>query len=293
MDTAATLNKLWSKIEMKLPRLVNIALIILIAFTLAKLVWGLFDSGIEAPAVFPSVVSANAIKPQPRQQFDRKVAQLHVMGKAAPAGAKKVENAPDTTLNLKLLGVLAGDKEYGYAIISSGGTKIKHYALGDDIPGGATLHAVYPDRVILERDIRMETLRLPKSQAAGFGKKLTNPTSQPQASAQADSFDSLEQFRQEIMKNPLRLTEFINAALEKDSETGEYIGYKLSPSKNPDMFYQFGFQPGDIVTNINGVPLDHPDKGPKAIQTLVNATEITIVVLREGTEITLFQDLSQ
>ncbi len=293
MDTAATLNKLWSKIEMKLPRLVNIALIILIALTLAKLVWGLFDSGIEAPAVFPSVVSANAIKPQPRQQFDRKVAQLHVMGKAALAGAKKVENAPDTTLNLKLLGVLAGDKEYGYAIISSGGTKIKHYALGDDIPGGATLHAVYPDRVILERDIRMETLRLPKSQAAGFGKKLAKTTSQPQASAQADSFDSLEQFRQEVMNNPIRLTEFINATLEKDSETGEYIGYKISPSKNPDMFYQFGFQPGDIVTNINGVPLDHPDKGPKAIQTLVNATEITIVVLREGTEITLFQDLSQ
>ena len=89
MDTAATLNKLWSKIEMKLPRLVNIALIILIALTLGKLVWGLFDSGIEAPVVFPSVVSANAIKPQPRQQFDRKIAQLHVMGKAAPAQAQK------------------------------------------------------------------------------------------------------------------------------------------------------------------------------------------------------------
>lgn len=293
MDTAVTFNNLWPKIEKKLPRLISIVLIILISLTLAKLVWGLFDSGVNAPAIFPSAVSTSATKPQPRPQFDRKVVQLHMMGKAVSAGAKKVENAPDTTLNLKLLGVLAGDKEFGYAIISNGGSKIKHYALGDDVPGGATLYAVYPDRVILERGMRMETLRLPKAQAARFSKKLAKTTSQQQASMNADSFYSLGQFHQEIMKNPIRLKEFINATLEKDSETGEYKGYKLSPSKYPDMFYQLGFQPGDIVTNINGVSLDHPDRGLEAMQTLVNATEITIVVMREGTEITLFHDLSQ
>ena len=209
---------------------------------------------------------------------------------------KKVEDAPDTTLNLKLLGVLAGDKDYGYAIISSGGNKIKHYALGDDVPGGATLHAVFSDRVILERDIRMETLRLPRANAKAFNKKLS-PKKKLSTSIQAptvakNDFESLGQFRQEIMKNPVRLTEFINAAPEQ-SEDGQFIGYKLTPSKNTDMFYQLGLEPGDVVTKINDVDLDAPNKGPQAMQSLATASEVTMVVNRAGTEITLFQDLSQ
>ena len=190
--------------------------------------------------------------------------------------------------------MLAGGKEYGYAIISSGANKIKHYALGDDIPGGAILHAVYADRVILERDIRMETLRLPRANAKGFNQKTkAKPTT---ANAQAkpagnNDFENLGQFRQEIMKNPVRLTEFINAAPE-NSPDGAFMGYKLTPSKNTDMFYQLGLQPGDVVTNINGITLDAPNKGPEAMQAMATASEVTMIVMREGTEITLFQDFS-
>lgn len=295
MDTAATINNLWPKIEMKLPRIVNLILIFLIAISLGKLFWSFFDSGVNESIPKAAPVTTNTIKPQPRADYDRKVAQLHIMGKAAAKSVNKVENAPDTTLNLKLLGVLAGDKEFGYAIISSGGNKVKHYAIGDDVPGGATLHAVYTDRVLLERDIRMETLRLPRAQAKGFKNKVSNKkvSAPPVRSVGATNFETLGQFRQAIMKNPVRLTEFINAIPEKDNETGEFKGYKVSPSKNPEMFYQLGFQPGDVVIDINGIQLDQPDKGPRAMQTLANASEVTMVVMREGTEITLFQDLSQ
>jgi len=298
---ATTLNNLWPKIEMKLPRWVSIALVVLILITLAKVIMGFFDTSSTPEIPPPNVATSKNIKPQPRANHDRKIAQLHLMGKPAPATSKKqVEDAPETTLNLKLLGVLAGDKEYGYAIISSGGNKIKHYGLGDDVPGGATLHAVFSDRVILERDIRMETLRLPRANSKGFNQKLTPKTYRPaQASQNAepesgngDNFETVGQFRQEIMKNPVRLTEFINAA-PHNNEEGNFIGYKLTPSKNTDMFYQLGLQPGDVVININDTVLDAPNKGPAAMQKLASATEVTMVVLREGTEITLFQDLSQ
>jgi general secretion pathway protein C len=192
--------------------------------------------------------------------------------------------------------VLAGDKEYGYAIISSGGNKVKHYGLGDDVPGGATLHAVFSDRVILERDIRMETLRLPRANAKGFNQKKTNKTSasttQTKPAAAESNFETVGQFRQEIMKNPVLLTEFINAVPHNDEE-GKFMGYRLTPSKSTDMFYQLGLQPGDVVTRINEVTLDAPNKGPQAMQNMATASEITLVVMREGTEITLSQDLSQ
>lgn len=296
---ATTLNNLWPKIEMKLPRWVSIALVVLILITLAKVIMGFFDNSSEPVIPPPSATTNSNIKPQPRANHDRKVAQLHLMGKPAPAAStKQVEDAPETTLNLKLLGTLAGDKEYGYAIISSGGNKIKHYGLGDDVPGGATLHAVFSDRVILERDIRMETLRLPRANAKGFNQKLepksakTTTTKQAQPAVNGANFETVGQFRQEIMKNPVRLTEFINAA-PHNGEDGKFMGYKLTPSKNTDMFYQLGLQPGDVVININEVVLDAPNKGPEAMQKLAAASEVTMVVIREGTEITLFQDLSQ
>jgi len=296
---AATLTDLWPKIEMKLPRWVSIALVALILITLARVLMGFFAGSPNEVIVPPPSASTANIKPQPRANHDRKIAQLHLMGKPAPASSsKQVANAPETTLNLKLLGVLAGDKEYGYAIISSGGNKIKHYGLGDDVPGGATLHAVYSDRVILERDIRMETLRLPRANAKGFNQKKISKTtktsvSSPTKPAAAEtSFETVGQFRQEIMKNPVRLTEFINAAPHNDEE-GKFMGYKLTPSKNTDMFYQLGLQPGDVVTSINDVTLDAPNKGPEAMQKMATASEVTLVVMREGTEITLFQDLTQ
>ena len=297
---AAILNDLWPKIEMKLPRWVCILLVILILITLARVLMGFFAGSSNEVITAPATSVNSNVKPQPRANHDRKIAQLHLMGKPAPASSsKQVADAPETTLNLKLLGVLAGDKEYGYAIISSGGNKVKHYGLGDDVPGGATLHAVYSDRVILERDIRMETLRLPRANAKGFNqKKAAKPVKTSTTSAQATpvanetNFETVGQFRQEIMKNPVRLTEFINAAPHNDEE-GKFIGYKLTPSTNTDMFYQLGLQPGDVVTSINEVTLDAPNKGPQAMQKMATASEVTLVVMREGTEITLFQDLSQ
>ncbi len=295
MDAAA-LNNLWPKIEMKLPRWVSIVLAVLIIITLAKVIVGFFDSGSSQVITTPTTATNTNVKPQPRANHDRKIAQLHLMGKPAPATTtKQVADAPETTLNLKLLGVLAGGKEYGYAIISSGGNKIKHYGLGDDVPGGATLHAVFADRVILERDIRMETLRLPRANAKGFNQKKTTKASVKQAMspvANQTDFDSLGQFRQEIMKNPVRLTEFINAA-PHNNDDGNFMGYKVTPSTNTDMFYQLGLQPGDVVININEVVLDAPNKGPEAMQKLATANEVTMIVMREGTEITLFQDFSQ
>ena len=297
MDAAATLNNLWPKIETKLPRWVSIALAILILITLAKVVVGFFAGGGNETIAPPTSAANTNIKPQPRANHDRKVAQLHLMGKPAPiSSTKQVANAPETTLNLKLLGVLAGDKDFGYAIISSGGNKIKHYALGDDVPGGATLHAVFSDRVILERDIRMETLRLPRANAKGFTQKKTttapSPKTQAKPAAGNSNFETVGQFRQEIMKNPVRLTEFINAA-PHNNEDGKFMGYKLTPSKNTDMFYQLGLEPEDVVININDIVLDAPNKGPEAMQALSSATEVKMVVIRAGTEITLFQDLSQ
>jgi len=76
---------------------------------------------------------------------------------------KKVLDAPETRLKLTLRGVFASeDSSGGRAIVGDPQGKEENYAVGDPLPGGAKLSEIYPDRIILERNGRFETLRLPK-----------------------------------------------------------------------------------------------------------------------------------
>ncbi len=113
----------------------------------------------------------------------RKLVNLHLLGKVednAKQTPKKQEiiKAPETNLNLKLIGVLFNrqDKD-GYAIISESGKSHKTFHKGDKLPGNATLYAVESNRVILERNGRHETLSLLKPDSNTKGP--TNGNEQP------------------------------------------------------------------------------------------------------------------
>jgi general secretion pathway protein C len=75
-------------------------------------------------------------------------------------------------------------------------------------------------------------------------------------------------------------------------EKGRFKGYQLSPSGNQKLFNELGLEPGDIVTAVNGINIDRPEKGLNALQNLVSATEVTVTLLRDGSEITLQHQLA-
>ena len=77
---------------------------------------------------------------------------------------KEVINAPTTPLALTLQGTFLSRSKTGgsWAIISSSDNEQAMYQVGDEIPGGATLFAVEPFQVILERNGRHESLPLPR-----------------------------------------------------------------------------------------------------------------------------------
>ena len=97
----------------------------------------------------------------------------------------EVIDAPETTLSLTLKGILAIEADgKGSVIISSNRGEDKTYQVGQSIEGadGATLHSVYADRVLLDRNGRLETLRLPKElPASGSPTAMASPL--PQAAA--------------------------------------------------------------------------------------------------------------
>ena len=268
-----------------LPKVLSTVFIALIAIMLAQLVWKWLD-GSDGANVSAMQTKPTIVKPTPpRPDYGQQVARLHLFGKAN-VKTKNVGTAPETTLNLRLLGVLAEPDGEGFAIISNSGQREKFYKLGDEISGGVILEAVYSDRVLIDRNLRTETLRLPKATPVALGSALLKPET-------VDSDDvgnQLTQVRDDLARNPSKLGQYISIA-PKQSEDGNFEGFEVNPSGDNALFYELGLMDGDVVKQINGITLDSPNKGGKAIQELSRSSELSLTVSRDGTDITLFHNL--
>jgi len=81
--------------------------------------------------------------------------QCHLFG-AAPTLKAGRRHAPQTSMPLVLTGIHAGnDPQNGLAILGPSAQVTKVYAVGENVPGGAKLHSVYSDRVVIDRDGRL------------------------------------------------------------------------------------------------------------------------------------------
>ena len=199
---------------------------------------------------------------------------------------KKVLDAPETRLKLTLRGVFASeDSSGGRAIVGDPQGKEENYAVGDPLPGGAKLSEIYPDRIILERNGRFETLRLPKERtqtSANADQRNALPAGADRASGKAAAF---QKYRKEIKRNPASFMNYVNASPHR--EDGKFVGFKLQPGRQPEAFNELGLQSGDVVTAINGVQIDSPSSGMKAMRALGNGDSVNVTLLRAGQETSL------
>src|SRR5215472_8197747 len=90
------------------------------------------------------------------------LANAHLFG-TAPVVQQDGADAPQTSMPLVLTGIIAGnDPQNGLAILGQSAQTAKVQAVGDSVPGGARLHSVYADRVIIDRNGQLESLVLPR-----------------------------------------------------------------------------------------------------------------------------------
>ena len=271
----------------QLSKLVNVLLIIWLAWLSAKLTWLL----VPEPAQTEQAVTAvpAPVTPQPSRINEQQIASWHLFGVAGEEKAveKKVLDAPETRLKLTLRGVFASeDSSGGRAIVGDPQGKEENYAVGDPLPGGAKLSEIYPDRIILERNGRFETLRLPKErtqpQAVDAGNRNALPAGADRGSGKAAAF---QKYRKEIKRNPASFMNYVNASPHR--EDGKFVGFKLQPGRQPEAFNELGLQSGDVVTAINGVQIDSPSSGMKAMRALGNGDSVNVTLLRAGQETSL------
>jgi general secretion pathway protein C len=161
------------------------------------------------------------------------------------------------------------------------------YSVGQNLPGGAKLHAVYDDRVILDRNGALESLMLPHG--AG-GRGAAPPPVVANAAAPGEN-PLLDKMRRLITSDPGVVGEILRP--QPVFTDGKMNGYRVYPGRNRAAFSHLGLQAGDLVTSINGTPLDDPNRGNEIFRTLSTSSEARVSVMRNGRQQDLVLNLSQ
>jgi len=282
--------RLLAKASERMPFWVSLIFVILIAYYMARATWSLYPSSDDALWAPPqsTVIGQPVAKQGNADEQYGDIVAAHLFGMATESGAApeptQTEDAPDTRLNLKLRATVAtSETEIAHAIIADGSGNEKVYFMKDSVPGGAALHQVHVDRVILNRGGVLEALRLPKEFS---GSPVPPPRSPNQRTSAART-----NVQELLNQNAATLTEIIRP--QPFMPNGQLKGYRVFPGRNRQQFIALGLRPGDLVTEINGVALNNPAQGMEVFRSLGESTQVSVTIERNGRSQVLNLDSSQ
>lgn len=269
-------------INQALPRWVALALVVAIAWQIARLVWLLIPgSDVGDPIIAPPAQITRAASSGAESVDVQRIADTHLFGEAnreeiIVAPQEDHENLAETRLNLSLKGTIAsGNQDTAIAIIADARNEEKIYMIRDTVAPGATLHAVYADRVVLNRGGSLEVLKLPKEFPQGSATVRRDATTVSRA---ADS--NPQSIQNVVTQNVTKLADVIRPTPYYVS--GQMQGYRVYPGRDRKQFAALGLRPGDLIKDIDGAALTNPQQATEIFQGLGDKDQVSVTVERNG-----------
>ena len=254
-------------IAVHLPLALSVLFGIAIAFQLADATWAVLS-----PQPVAGETGAVEAAPQRQPPDVDAIASAHLFG-AADASVAQLPttiDAPDTRLDLTLRGISSSTSDrYARALIAGPDGKEKVYAVGGEVPGGARVHAIHDDRVLLNRRGTLETLRLPKFSMDGSD-------TPPPVAAQPVGAVAVDNLRNQAATD--ELVEVVRP--QAVMVNGELRGFRVYPGRDRQRFAQLGLRAGDLVTAINGAQLTDLTQSLEAMRALTGGGQVTLTVQR-------------
>ena len=216
-------------------------------------------------------------------------------------------NAAETRLPLSLTGIVASIEDgLGSAVIRTSGAE-QVYAVGDGLPapGQVTLAKIMPHSIVIDNNGTYELLTLyegaslivpttpsREQRATPSDRTVAAPRleAQPLVASEAKRREVAQRYRRALYETPEALASLLTVSpVQAD---GAIIGYRISPSKERAAFDALGFQPGDMVTGVNGLSLSDTTNTLKLYTLMKDATAATFDITREGGSVTISVDLT-
>ncbi len=282
-----------------LPPWISLLLVVAIAWQLARLTWMVIPGGdagtaLPLPVAAPGSTSSQSTAGAAAIDIGRAgVLFGEAEAEAAVAAPTPTEPTVETDLNLTLTATIAANNpDRARAIIADAGGNQSVYRVEDTIQAGVKLHGIFIDQVSLNNRGKIEALKLPLA-----GEGTATPTrSQPRRNTASQSRSSSNQrtaaqrnnLRDALSRDPAKLTNLIRP--QPVFANGKQLGYRVYPGRQRQEFARLGLKPGDLVTQINGTPLDDPARGLDIFRSLSDSTQVSVTVERNGTSQVLVLD---
>ncbi|MCH8492616.1 MAG: type II secretion system protein GspC [Idiomarina sp.] len=260
---------------------IAVVLLLWAAWLAAAITWQMLAPP-EPTSLNVSAAPSGAQRAQPLQS--QRITQMNLFGErgATAPTRSQPQDAPQTTLNITLVGVTAASTPSRSAAIIQQGANQNTYIIDETIASSrAIVREIYSDRIILENSGRLETLMLDGRDGSDGGLSLTSSAparAAPVPPANAATSRELPQSIDEV--NYTNINDLIN--ITPVQREGELVGYRLSPKASPELFRAAGFQDGDIAVSLNGYDLTNAAEALALMNELELLSSATVVVLRNG-----------
>ena len=274
--TIAAINEL-------LPAWVSLIIVVLIGWQLAKIFWLLVPAGGADNATalpLPAVSQGQGNRGGANVQ---RIADASLFGKADPAEEPAIVEdtlgpVDETSLRqLTLLGTHASaDENLAVAFIDGTNEPDQIFHIGDPVASGAKLHAVYPDRVILNERGALTSLSLPREYAES-SPPVRRSSVTTRTSVTPGNQASIQQV---VSQNVSRLSEVIRPT--PYFVAGQQQGYRVYPGRDRQQFADLGLRPGDLIKEIDGQALTDPQQAMNIFRSLGSASQVSVTVERNG-----------
>lgn len=230
----------------------------------------------SAPPAKPTSLPVSAYQP---------ILQRNIFDSRGPAsGSLQMTALTDTaesaarSANLTLLGTMvAGDRSLALLQIEQE-TALLH--VDEELPGGGRIKQIERQRVVISWSDGTEQELL-------VSEEPPKVTAQPAAAGgqgiRAVGENRWLVSRSEIEKARADLNQLLKSArLEPKIVGGVTQGFLVRMVRSNSLVAKLGIKRGDLIQEVNGVPLDSPEKALQVFQQLREAKKVSVNLLRKG-----------
>ncbi|THB65441.1 MAG: type II secretion system protein GspC [Gammaproteobacteria bacterium] len=294
----------------------NLIIVMLIAYALANLFWNSYYDPMLAVNPPSSSVSLSGSDIQTKGQ-GAAVSGNHLFGRVStkrtceqrgmitdksgkcipPTKIVPVKPPSQTHRDLRvtLNGILYfGDDTLSRAVISNSSRQQDVYAIGAIVEGKAIIKEIHEDKVVLSfpgSGNSTQILNLEEINGSSSAKPeiTSKPNKRPGRKGRGRrgrkgewSDLSMTEIRGKLIENPSLINRIVR--IRPINRNKKFMGFRLSPGKERDVFERLGLKRGDIVVAVDGSRLNTAQDGMKVASKFATATELNLTVKRKGAE---------
>ena len=277
------------RVRQWLPGVLNGGILLLLTASLAQWTWL-----VVKPPLPPLVLAPPTPSPQQNAFSLQPLLAAHLFGQVSQElRGGRLENLPISSLNLVLTGVIASASG-GYALISVNGQAQEPFGVGQTVTGNAVLQAVYPDRVVIQRNGVLESLILEGAEMSPTEQRVAPGVAfRPAAAAsnivQETGVNHYMVEREQIAAQ-MRTPDFLRQATMIPSKGG---GFQVQQIQAGSLYEKLGLRAGDVIKAVNGQPINSAEDAIRLYQQIPNIGAVQMEITRGGKPENLYYQFAQ